>query len=354
MAPGGGGGGGASEAGAEAGARAGALRRAAALRRALREAVGAGVGAGALLARRRRRGGPSEKGGLARGRLQGESDSASLAVAYLIGWGGWAGVRFALWSFHTLRRRALRGALVDVARTLEAICDDADEQALNTPILLRDWWVDFGTLLGIVRDRRLIHWDNDVDIVALQPRWSELERELKRRLEPKGYHINMVRSQPGEFGDRNYEWLRISTKLHLLGPGTGIGAVPLAIVDLYGGHTGEEDGVAASCAEEKAPPEGAPSPSSAPSVGRKEGMGEIVRMYNPLLDVSSALALPTGHTVFHGARLRVPHNVEGLLLHRYGPSWRVPRQHDKGTDVHEESKLYFKLIKVVAKLGICI
>lgn len=31
-----------------------------------------------------------------------------------------------------------------------------------------DYWICHGTLLGIVRDNKLIHWDNDIDIAFFE------------------------------------------------------------------------------------------------------------------------------------------------------------------------------------------
>ena len=36
-----------------------------------------------------------------------------------------------------------------------------------------------------------------------------------------------------------------------------------------------------------------------------------------------------------GQSIRVPHNVEGVLAFRYGPTWRTPLYMDKGVDTGE-------------------
>lgn len=43
-------------------------------------------------------------------------------------------------------------------------------------------WVDFGSLLGLVRSGDLILHDNDVDVVVLDPDWPQLQEQLSARL----------------------------------------------------------------------------------------------------------------------------------------------------------------------------
>ena len=46
-------------------------------------------------------------------------------------------------------------------------------------------WVDFGSLLGLVRGGDLILHDNDVDVVVLNPNWPELQAGLEKQLKGK-------------------------------------------------------------------------------------------------------------------------------------------------------------------------
>lgn len=43
-------------------------------------------------------------------------------------------------------------------------------------------WVDFGSLLGLIRNGDLILHDNDVDVVVLDPDWPRLQEQLTARL----------------------------------------------------------------------------------------------------------------------------------------------------------------------------
>lgn len=53
-----------------------------------------------------------------------------------------------------------------------------------------------------------------------------------------------------------------------------------------------------------------------------------------------------------GVSIKVPNNLEGALLSRYGPTWRVPRYMDKGADTVEANKAYARIFKAFSKIGI--
>ena len=58
------------------------------------------------------------------------------------------------YTFYAIKRCILRTLAVDVIVTLNKY---------NV-----DYWVDFGTLLGIIREQDIIFGDNDVDVVLVQ------------------------------------------------------------------------------------------------------------------------------------------------------------------------------------------
>jgi phosphorylcholine metabolism protein LicD len=45
-----------------------------------------------------------------------------------------------------------------------------------------EYWADFGTLLGMYREKDIIKHDNDVDVVVLDPDWDTLLAALKQAL----------------------------------------------------------------------------------------------------------------------------------------------------------------------------
>jgi len=43
-----------------------------------------------------------------------------------------------------------------------------------------DYWLEGGTLLGVVRENRLLPWDNDLDISIKEEEWPKLEKVLSK------------------------------------------------------------------------------------------------------------------------------------------------------------------------------
>lgn len=58
--------------------------------------------------------------------------------------------------------------------------------------------LDAGTLLGVVREGRLLPWDNDMDLAILSAEWSRYESATKS-IRDKGYEVTM-RYNKIEFG----------------------------------------------------------------------------------------------------------------------------------------------------------
>ena len=67
------------------------------------------------------------------------------------------------YTFYAIKRCILRNLAVDVIVILNKY---------NV-----DYWVDFGTLLGIIREQDIIFGDNDVDVVLVQS--PLLEQQMK-------------------------------------------------------------------------------------------------------------------------------------------------------------------------------
>lgn len=55
------------------------------------------------------------------------------------------------------------------------------------------FWIDFGTLLGAVRDKRSIPWDGDFDLSTIDKDVAEKD-DLWAELKNKGYNINISKS----------------------------------------------------------------------------------------------------------------------------------------------------------------
>lgn len=70
----------------------------------------------------------------------------------------------------TLRRAQLR--MLDILSTVSAICDKH-----SIP-----YWIDYGTLLGAVRHKGFIPWDDDLDISILKKDYEKLSKVLTNEL----------------------------------------------------------------------------------------------------------------------------------------------------------------------------
>lgn len=85
----------------------------------------------------------------------------------------------------TLRKAQLR--LLDILVEIDKVC-----RKNNIP-----YWLDFGTLLGAVRHKGFIPWDDDVDITILRKDQKRLYKALELEL-PKKYVVQNHKT------DRNY------------------------------------------------------------------------------------------------------------------------------------------------------
>jgi len=141
-----------------------------------------------------------------------------------------------------------------------------------------DYWCDFGTLLGFYRDHDVIRSDYDVDLCLLEDEKPKLMTAAPA-LKARGYTLT----------DSNG-----TTKLviRIANDRTGYYA------DTY--------------------------------IYRQDG--SIARStFRSVEDVPLALIANRTAVPFLGGTIQVPRDVEPLLLHRYGPSYRVPRRGTKGS-----------------------
>lgn len=201
----------------------------------------------------------------------------------------YCGLKGAIQGYQLMRRRNLRHLVKVVAPVL----DD----------LGVEYWADFGTLLGMYREKDIILHDNDADIVVLNPDWDALLAQLKAAL--PGYKVFFV--VPSE--DKSIRWIRVLS---------GVG-----VMDLYGGY-------------------GSPGDKH---VGIPQGHGD-------LCDIPSDLVFPLATMKFKGAAVSVPGDVPGVLQHRYGETFMIPRYMDKGRDSIEQGKAYARLLGLLGKAGL--
>lgn len=163
------------------------------------------------------------------------------------------------------------------------------------------YWLDFGSLLGIHRDGDLILHDNDVDIAVLNPDWDQLQHHLSASLPQYSVRLEYPSDAVGDT-----VFLRVYCML--------------GFADIFGAAEIEEGRLLVDC-----------------------GHGDTT-------SIAKDLIVPTGSMEWKGVEINVPRDLEGALLARYGPTWRIPRYMDKGADVVEGQKTYARIFRGLAKL----
>lgn len=152
-------------------------------------------------------------------------------------------------------------------------------------------WIDFGTLLGVMREGDIIHGDWDVDVCLLDDDPVKTDCRLKAfadRLEQENPHLFLVRRM----------WTRGSRVCHRFCPYLFADLYhnePAANGDMYSGATG--------------------------------GNSDVPRAIigQPQLHYWAAT----------GIMVRVPEHPEDVLRWRYGDDWRTPHPGYKGRDSPE-------------------
>lgn len=219
-------------------------------------------------------------------------DGQSVAPVAAVAFGAlsvYCTVKAGMQGYQHLRRRNLR----HLVKIVSPVLDDMGIQ----------YWADFGTLLGMYREKDIILHDNDADIVLLDPDWDALLPKLRSAL--PGCRVFTV--VPSE--DASIRWIRVLS---------GVG-----VMDLYGGYY----------------------TPGAPTVSIPQGHGD-------LCDVPAGLVFPLGRMTFQGTSVSVPGDVTGVLTHRYGETFMVPRYMDKGRDSVEQGKAYARLLGLLGKAGL--
>eukprot|EP00878_Enallax_costatus_P002582 GHUV01002764.1.p1 GENE.GHUV01002764.1~~GHUV01002764.1.p1 ORF type:complete len:300 (+),score=73.73 GHUV01002764.1:902-1801(+) len=245
-----------------------------------------------------------------------------VAMGVVVATSVYCGVKAGIQGYQHLRRRNLRHLVKQVAPVL----DDLGVQ----------YFADFGTLLGMYREKDIILYDNDADFVVLNPDWDTLLETLRDRLKPKGFRVFYV--VPSE--DRSIKWIRVVS---------GVG-----IMDLYGGFTdltpnsssnASTPAAAADHPTEQQKALAAAAAASVPMVSIPQGHGD-------LCDVPASYIFPLGVMKFRGVPVSVPGDVCGVLRYRYGDTFLIPRYMDKGRDCVEQGKLYARLLGALGKAGL--
>jgi hypothetical protein len=153
-------------------------------------------------------------------------------------------------------------------------------------------WLDYGTLLGAVRDGQLIPWDEDVDFGILAAD-AEAVRALRREIESAGHRLDLA-----EYPDVLRIQLSKANQIH---------------VDLFTWH--ERDGVLAHGADRTWDWPGMQDRSAFPR----------------------AYLEPTEKILLHGRRYPAPSPVDTFLReHRYGDGYLTPVRSTLTSQLHFE------------------
>lgn len=220
----------------------------------------------------------------------------------------YAGLRISVAAFQSLRRRNLHFLLFDV-------CDALDDVGIT-------YWLDFGSLLGIHRDSDLIPYDNDIDLVVLDPDWPSLLPQLQQRLHPK-YLVKVVTPSKESSGS---SWVRVYC--------------PLGMADLFSAYsTSQNKGNSpVSAPEDKENSLEDAKPGNGPktgevleesSNGKEERMVFIDCGHGETMNIPRDFVVPPGSKQCRGRKIRLPHIVDKTLECRYGSEWMVPKYMDK-------------------------
>ncbi|KAG2502178.1 hypothetical protein HYH03_000665 [Edaphochlamys debaryana] len=229
-----------------------------------------------------------------RGRRQTAAPRASLAAAAATTAVRAAGVLGLTYAGLEVKKRLLRKALREIVPALQ--------RAGLT------FWVDFGSLMSLARNGDVYEHDNDVDLVLMQPDFPALIARLSQPgVLPKGFTVDWI-GKSRDLGDGlSQRWIRVYL------PGKVMWA------DLYGAYD----------------------------------FGDTLRINkNSHCDLPKRLVLPLGSIAMLGSSAPAPRDVEGVLVHRYGPDWRTPKYASKESDKIEHDKPYLRLLRALGRVGL--
>lgn len=71
-----------------------------------------------------------------------------------------------------------------------------------------DWWLEFGTLLGLIRENKIIDWDNDLDVGVKKESFAEEKiNDVKRKCSEFGFNLMYKEDEKLYkiiYGEKNY------------------------------------------------------------------------------------------------------------------------------------------------------
>lgn len=178
-------------------------------------------------------------------------------------------------------RRTTRGKL---NRTLEKVCDILNKNNVH------DWFIFFGTLLGIVRNNSCINGDDDLDIMI-----NHDYQELRSIFEKEGFEFQT------KYQEREKVWIEFPDTMLKTKPNNMYASVDFYMCDVN------------KCGDFYSP-------------------WEKTYIRNVYDDISKKTFIKKD---WNNVSLNLPLNFEKKLAHMYG-NWKVPRKKGKskqGNDI---------------------
>ncbi len=204
------------------------------------------------------------------------------------------------------------------------------------------YWLDWGTLLGAIRDKKIIEFDDDLDLSTFSYNWEKVNSVLPE-FEKKGFNIiNISRIKIDEgffhesiilerFGydlDICFYQLKSGTFFHTMLNTTNLISRGLNILHyLFSDKflTQPQSILWKIAVKIK------PYLSRLPSKLKKSFSNKIMKILKRFYDFN--LVIVPGHhfeklehTMFYGLDFNVPSNSDDYLKGKYGETWRIPNK----------------------------
>ncbi|TVQ95218.1 MAG: hypothetical protein EA398_18335 [Deltaproteobacteria bacterium] len=198
-------------------------------------------------------------------------------------------------------------------------------------------WLDQGSLLGVVRDGRLIPWDNDIDISCWRTQWDRNETAILRALEEARFHYTVRKRGLSLQPEGATMFIDLSFK-HVEGNRVlgEFGTPPRSAMEGYLRRLAYKSRFLRGALG---------SPGAVESTPARRMLSRLAPRMVPrkvALMIERALFQISGNTVeqripahflerftpiaWSGHDWRAPADVDGYLAFKYGPDWRKPRR----------------------------
>lgn len=200
-------------------------------------------------------------------------------------------------------------ALMDLTGMFKSVTNILDKLDIR-------YWLEWGTLLGIVRDNKLIPWDRDIDLGTFGIPDGARRKEISEKLSASGY-ISMWDFEP--LAD-------VHTSLTM--SGLSRVSVGLEIIDPHRGNWSfEGETLAANLSFYNTPPA-----RSYMDIGYiRTTKGERIKtVAGPSFPYE--MFLSCAYVEFEGNWFYVPDPPEEYLRLAFGKDWRIPKQKDYEND----------------------